>query len=217
MQSPTAVPDAYVPLAQLLVVLTVPLPVPAVLTANVQHVVALNVAFKVVVAVKSNCAHAPVPLHELLPVAVQPAKVDPLLAVAVQAPISVPEAYDPVAQSVPETVPLPVPAVLTVNETPPVLAKVAVMEPFEVKPYIPQVPVPEQYIDPVDAQPVKVDPLLGVAVHIPIPVPDGYVPLTQLFVVLIVPLPVPFVATVRVQQDELLNVAFKVVVAVKAN
>jgi hypothetical protein len=34
----------------------------------------------------------------------------------VQAPISVPEAYDPVEQSVPETVPLPEPALFTVNE-----------------------------------------------------------------------------------------------------
>ena len=33
-----------------------------------------------------------------------------------QAPIWVPEAYDPVAQFVPETVPLPEPALFTVNE-----------------------------------------------------------------------------------------------------
>ena len=54
--------------------------------------VVLNVAVKVVVAVKLNWAHEPVPLHEVLPLAVHPAKVDPLPGFAVQVPISVPEA-----------------------------------------------------------------------------------------------------------------------------
>jgi hypothetical protein len=51
----------------------------------------------------------------VLPLALHPAKVDPLLGLAVQAPIAVPEAYDPEEQSVPETVPLPVPFVPTVS------------------------------------------------------------------------------------------------------
>jgi hypothetical protein len=68
----------------------------------------------------------------VLPLALHPAKVDPLLAVAVQAPISVPEAYDPVEQFVPETVPLPVPFLFTVNETFELL-NVAVKSVFTVK------------------------------------------------------------------------------------
>jgi hypothetical protein len=67
----------------------------------------------------------------VLPLAAHPAKVDPLLGLAVQAPIAVPEAYDPEEQSVPETVPLPVPFVLTVSvsfpDPPPVPTKVIML------------------------------------------------------------------------------------------
>jgi hypothetical protein len=70
-----------------------------------------------------------VPLHVVLPLASHPAKVDPLLGSAVQAPIEVPEEYDPEEQSVPETVPLPVPFVLTVNvqQLPPLVPTKVIM------------------------------------------------------------------------------------------
>ena len=60
----------------------------------------------------------------------------------------------------------------------------------------PQVPVPEQDALPEDDHPENVEPPVAVAVQAPIEVPAGYEPVEQ-FVPVMVPVPLPAVATVR--------------------
>jgi hypothetical protein len=75
----------------------------------------------VVVFIKKDGHGFVVPLHAALPDAVHPVNVDPPVAVAVHGPTLVPDVKVPVAQFVPVTVPVPVPAVDTVMFNAPVI------------------------------------------------------------------------------------------------
>src|SRR2546422_897320 len=139
---------------------TVPPPVPAGVTVRVK-VCTVKVAVTVVAA-ESVIVHAPVPLQ---PPPVQPVKVEPAAAVAVNVTaVPLAKLAEQVApQLIPAgalvTVPLPVPALLTVSAKVG-RAKVAVTVVAALRVTV-QVPVPEQ---PPPLQPVKVEPAAGVAV-----------------------------------------------------
>lgn len=75
-----------------------------------------KLAVMVVFAVMLKGPQVPVPLHDALPVVLQPVKVESPLGVAVHAPTDVPEARVALLQFVPETDPVPDPAVDTVKE-----------------------------------------------------------------------------------------------------
>ena len=186
---------------------TVPLPAPAGLTVNVKT--RLNVAVTVLAAFIATVQVFPDtvshPLH--------PAKIDPAgAAVSVTgAPLTyvpwqeAPEQVSPV----PLTVPLPVPAKLTVNAKSLLNVAVTVCAALIVTT---QAPVP---LHPPPLQPAKTEPTAGAAVsvtgapltYVPwqeVPEQDSPVPLT-------VPLPVPAKLTVNVKS--LLNVAVTVCAA----
>ena len=180
---------------------TVPLPVPASVTVNAKFVVvALNVAVTVVAAV-SVTVQVPVPAHG----APQPANVDPVAGAAVNV-TAVPLAKFAVhvgLQLIPAgalvTVPLPVPASVTVSAKFVVVAlNVAVTVVAAVNVTL-HVAVPEH---PPPLHPVNVDPEAGTAVKV-ITVPpakfaehvDGHeIPAGALVTV---PLPVPASVTVN--------------------
>src|SRR5207253_964531 len=179
---------------------TVPLPVPALLTVSAK-LGRLKVAVTVV-APETVTTHVPVPEH---PPPLQPLKVEPAagLAVSVTAVPLAKLAEQVAPQLIPAgalvTVPLPVPALLTVSATVG-RAKVAVTVVAALR-VTEQVPVPEQ---PPPLQPVKVEPPAGVAVSV------TAAPLAKLAVhvapqvipagaLVTVPLPVPARVTVRVK------------------
>lgn len=142
---------------------TVPLPVPDLLTLNTK-VWALKSAMTEVAAVMST-VHVPVPEH---PAPLQPVKVDPVSAVAVNETLVLDgneyEQDDP--QSIPVglliTVPLPVPPLLTFNVYEVDMSKLAVTEMASVMLTV-QTPVPVQ---PPPLHPVNVDPLPATAVRV---------------------------------------------------
>src|SRR5204863_623561 len=139
-----------------------PLPVPALLTVSV-NVWSVNVAVTVVAA-ESVTVQAPVPEH---PPPLQLLKVEPAAGVAVRVTavplVKLAEQVAP--QLIPAgalvTVPLPVPALLTVSAKVG-RAKVAVTVVAALRVTV-QVPVPEH---PPPAQPVKVEPAAAVAVSV---------------------------------------------------
>jgi len=206
-----AVSVTAVPLAKLAVhvapqviptgeLVTVPLPVPALLTVSAK-LGRLKVAVTVVAA-ESVSTQAPVPEH---PPPLQPLKVEPAAGVAVSVTtVPLAKLAEQVApQLIPAgalvTVPLPVPALLTVSAK---LgrAKVAVTV-VAAKTVTVQAPVPEQ---PPPLQPLKVEPAAAVAVSVTA-VPLGklaeqvapqLIPAGELVTV---PLPVPALETVRVK------------------
>src|SRR5437016_2584324 len=141
---------------------TVPLPVPAGVTVRVK-VCSVKVAVTVV-APETVTTHVPVPEH---PPPLQPVKVEPAagVAVSVTAVPLVKLAEQVTPQLIPTgalvTVPLPVPALLTVSATVG-RAKVAVTVVAAMRVTV-QVPVPEQ---PPPLQPVKVEPAAGVALRV---------------------------------------------------
>src|SRR5437762_13524278 len=141
---------------------TVPLPVPAVVTVSAK-LGRLKVAVTVVAA-ESVTVQAPVPEH---PPPVQPVKVEPATVVAVNVTaVPVVKLAEQVApQVIPAgelvTVPLPVPALLTVRAKLGRL-KVAVTV-VAAESVSTQAPVPEH---PPPLQPLKVEPAAGVAVSV---------------------------------------------------
>jgi hypothetical protein len=146
--------------------ITVPAPVPAGVTVSAKLFVVLNVAVTDVAAVTVT-TQVPVPEH---PLPVQPANVEPSAAAAVSV-TAVPLAKfaeQVVGQLIPAgalvTVPVPVPAGLTVSAKlfvlPPKLAVTAVAAVIVNV----QVPVPSQLFAPL--QPVNVDPSSGKAVNV---------------------------------------------------
>src|SRR3989442_12043643 len=169
---------------------------------NAKLIVGADVGAKVavtVVAAESVMTHVPVPLQ---PPPLQPVKAEPAAgaAVSVTAVPLVKLAEHVAPQVIPAgelvTVPLPVPALLTVSATVG-RAKVAVTVVAALRVTV-HVPVPEQ---PPPVQPVKVEPAAGVAVNV------TAVPLAKLAVhvapqvipageLLTVPLPVPALPTV---------------------
>src|SRR5436309_2706383 len=178
---------------------TVPLPVPALLTVSAK-VGRLKVAVTVVAA-ETVITHDPVPVH---PPPLQPLKVEPAAGVAVTVTaVPLGKLAEHVApQVIPAgelvTVPLPVPALLTVSATVG-RAKVAVTVVAALRVTV-QAPVPEH---PPPLQPVKVEPAAGVAVNV------TAVPLVKLAehvapqvipagLLVTVPEPVPAGVTVRV-------------------
>src|SRR5438552_4662390 len=138
---------------------TVPLPVPAGVTVRVK-VCTVKVAVTVVAA-ETVTTHVPVPEHPL-----QPVKVEPAAGVAVSVTaVPLEKLAEQVApQLIPAgelvTVPLPVPALLTVSAKLGRL-KVAVTV-VAAESVTVQAPVPEH---PPPLQPVKVEPAAGVAVN----------------------------------------------------
>src|SRR5438094_943514 len=181
---------------------TVPLPVPALLTVSAK-LGTLKVAVTVVPA-ETATTHVPVPEH---PPPLQPVKVEPAAgaAVSVTAVPLVKLAEQVTPQVIPAgvlvTVPMPVPALQTVR-TKVCDAKVAVTV-VAAETVTTHVPVPEQ---PPPLQPLKVEPAAGVAVSV------TTVPLAKLAVhvapqvipagaLVTVPLPVPAWVTVRVKES----------------
>src|SRR5437667_9729918 len=179
------------------VLVTVPLPAPALETVSVK-VGTVNVAVTVVAA-ETVTTHDPVPEH---PPPLQPVKVEPAAAVAVNVTaVPLAKLAEQVApQLIPAgalvTVPLPVPAGVTVRgKVCSVKVAVTVVAAESVTTHA---PVPEQ---PPPLQPLKVEPAAGVAVSV------TAVPLAKLAVhvapqvipageLVTVPLPVPAVLTV---------------------
>src|SRR5438034_679532 len=177
---------------------TVPLPVPALLTVSAK-LGRLKVAVTVVAA-ETVTTHDPAPVH---PPPLQPLKIEPAAGVAVSV-TAVPLAKL-AAQVAPQvmpagalvTVPVPVPAVLTVSAR---LGRLkAAVTVVAAESVIMHEPVPEH---PPPLQPVKVEPAAGVAVSV------TTVPLAKLAVhvapqviptgeLVTVPLPVPALLTVR--------------------
>src|SRR5207249_698877 len=192
---------------------TVPLPVPALLTVSAK-VGRLKVAVTVVAAGRV-ITHDPVPVH---PPPLQPLKVEPAAGVAVSVTaVPLGKLAEQVApQVIPTgelvTVPLPVPALLTVSAEVGRL-KVAVTV-VAAETVTVQAPVPEQ---PPPLQPVKVEPAAGVVVSV------TAVPLAKLAeqvapqliptgALVTVPLPVPALLTVSAKLGRL-KVAVTVVAA----
>jgi len=179
---------------------TVPLPVPAGVTVRVK-LCRVKVAVTVVAA-ETVTTHDPAPEQ---PPPAQPVKVEPAAAVAVNVTaVPLAKLAEQVApQLIPAgelvTVPLPVPALLTVSAKVG-RAKVAVTVVAALRVTV-QVPVPEQ---PPPLQPVKVEPAAGVAVSVTaVPlaklteqVAPQLIPTGELVTV---PLPVPAGVTVRVK------------------
>src|SRR5207244_814751 len=192
---------------------TVPLPVPALLTVSAK-VGRAKVAVTVVAALRVT-VQAPVPEH---PPPAQPVKVEPAAAVAVSVTavplVKLAEQVTP--QLIPAgelvTVPLPVPALLTVSAKLGRL-KVAVTV-VAAETVTVQAPVPEQ---PPPVQPVKVEPAAGVAVSVTaVPlaklaeqVAPQLIPTGELVTV---PLPVPALLAVSAKLGRL-KVAVTVVAA----
>src|SRR5206468_851816 len=141
------------------VLVTVPSPVPDLLTARVT-VWMSKVAVTVVAAVRVT-VHEPMPAQ---PPPLQPVKTEPAVGVAVRV-TAVPLAHGP-AQSVPQLIPagvlvtVPVPALVTVRVK--VGVKVAVTEVAAVNVTVHE-PMPAQ---PPPLQPVKTEPAVGVAVSV---------------------------------------------------
>src|SRR5436190_736268 len=179
---------------------TVPLPVPAGVTVRVE-VCTVKVAVTVVPA-ESVTTHVPAPEQ---PPPLQPVKVEPAAGVAVSvtavplAKLAVQVAPQLIPTGALVTVPLPVPALLTVSAKVG-RAKVAVTVVAALRVTV-QVPVPEH---PPPLQPVKVEPAAGVAVSVTaVPlaklteqVAPQLIPTGELVTV---PLPVPAGVTVRVK------------------
>ena len=141
---------------------TVPLPVPALLTVSAK-VGRLKVAVTVVAA-ETVTVQAPVPEH---PPPLQPVKVEPAAAVAVRVTavplVKLAEQVAPQVMPAGElvTVPLPVPAGVTVRVK---LCRVKVAVTVVAAETVTTLdPAPEQ---PPPAQPVKVEPAAGVAVNV---------------------------------------------------
>src|SRR5437667_5568961 len=140
---------------------TVPVPVPAGVTVNTK--VGAKVAVTVVAA-ESVIMHEPVPEH---PPPLQPVKVEPAAGVAVSvttvplAKLAVHVAPQVIPTGELVTVPLPVPALLTVSAKVG-RAKVAVTVVAALRVTV-QVPVPEQ---PPPLQPAKMEPAAGAAVSV---------------------------------------------------
>src|SRR5437016_1732301 len=178
---------------------TAPLPVPALLTVSVK--VGVKVAVTVVAA-ESVTVQAPVPEQ---PPPLQPVKVEPATGVAVNVTaVPLAKLAEQVApQLIPTgalvTVPLPVPALLTLSVN--VWSVNVVVTVVAAESVTVQAPVPEQ---PPPLQPVKVEPAAGVAVNVTaVPlaklaeqVAPQLIPTGELVTV---PLPVPAGVTVRVK------------------
>jgi hypothetical protein len=199
---------------------TVPVPVPASFTVNANDVVVLNVAVTDSAAI-IEIEHVPVPLQAAFPL--HPANVEPVPAVAVKVTteLSAKLAEQAVPQLMPAgllvTVPVPVPAFVTVNGNTGVNDAFALSFAFIVTTHV---PVP---LHPAPLQPTNVLPLFGVAVSVttvpllklalqPVPPPVGQLMPAGLLVT--VPLPVPASVTVNANVVVALNVAVTLSAAV---
>lgn len=191
------------------------------LKAGVAACVRLMVNVAIMVALPVN-----VPVHVLVPVQPSvpdhPAKVLPLLGVAVQAPIVELARYELLEQFDPLIVPVPLPAVdvVSVYEVPEVLnVAMSVAFPDKKPSHAPSLEGQEtgDCIGPnVPDHPAKVLPPAGVATQFPIRTLMGEIPEEQP-APMIVPDPVPAVETVKVNSGAALNVAVNVQVVVSKN